>query len=421
MLIPSGVMRETVRAPDLPADVRPLVDAVVSLGPPVYAVGGAVRDRLLGLEVDDFDFATASRPEQVGSALESLGLEVDVDRGLGRVAIVSGGGEVVFTTLRREGGYGADRRPRDVEFVEKVPDDALRRDFTINAIYQDVADGSVLDPCGGLVDLASRTLRVIGDPRVRLDEDPLRILRAIRFASSRGLRPSPATFAALAECAPRIAALSGSRRFEELEQMLSGRGAAAAIERILDLGMLGDLSPVLRGGEARVRREVLPFLDRVPAAGPAVEGALAVLFGEASTAEQGLLEFGAPRSVRHAVARVLGTRLDLMVGRSRVAKRRLLLESDAFARDVLRLWDEVAPAGPERVADLCADLDSVPELPMGADVLDLGVPPGPGVGEVLRSVREAVDQEGTDDPARIRDILVREAAAWIKRNGQAGR
>jgi len=420
VLIRLGVMCKLARPPELPADVRTSVDAVVALGSPVFAVGGAVRDRLLGLEVADYDFATASRPERVR---EALGRGVDVDLELGRVAIRLGCGEVVFTTFRREGEYGSDRRPRDICFVDEASDDVWRRDFTVNAIYQDVTDGSVLDPCGGLVDLASRTLRAIGEPRVRFLEDPLRILRAIRFASSRGLALSPATYAALAECAGRIATLSGTRRFEELQQMLSGVGAAEAIERLLDFGVLGDLSDVLRGEEVRVRREVLPFLERRAAEGRGSSGvgALAVLFGESAVAEKGLLEFSAPRALRHEVSRILDARLALASPGAPTVRRRLLAELDESARRVLVGWDEVAPAGSESVANLCLGLDSVPELPSGADILALGVPAGPGVGQVLRSVRQAIDREGAYDPARIRDILVREAAAWIKQAGSSGR
>ncbi|MDA0373536.1 MAG: hypothetical protein O2865_07100 [Planctomycetota bacterium] len=417
-------MPDRAPIPDMPSDVAACVDAVAELGSPVFAVGGAVRDRLLGLPVDDFDFATAAHPSEVSDALVSHGRSVDVDPGLGRVATQAAGGEVVFTTFRREADYGRDRRPRVVAFVTSPEDDAARRDFTINAIYQDVSVGDLVDPVSGLCDLEARVLRVIGAPRDRLAEDPLRVLRGVRFAASRGLRICPVTYAAIVEATPRVGALSGARRFEEVDQMLVGFGAARAVELLLDLGALGVLSPALRGQDSRVRAELVPFLDGMGAraSGEALRAAgFAVLFGTSTSADAALLEFGAPRVLRQQVEAFLDVRSALASGLSGMAAARLLEGMGEVEREALCLWDDVAPGGPERLRGLLSDLDSVPELPTGAEVLALGVPPGPGVGDVLRAVRSAVDAERAADQARIRDILVREAAAWIKRRGPGGR
>jgi hypothetical protein len=424
-LLPSAAMPVRLPGPDLPQDVRDCVDAVVTAGGRVFAVGGAVRDRLLGLPVDDFDFATALLPGAVSAALAAGGHAVDVDDGLGRVATpAASGGEVVFTTFRRESGYGPHRRPRRVEFVAEPDDDAARRDFTINAIYQDIADGQLIDPVGGLADLDAMTLRVIGDARRRLSEDPLRILRAIRFEASRGLGPSPETWAALAECAPLVAELSGPRRFEELDQMLGGTGAVRAAERFLDLGILGHLVPVLRGKEQRVRECLLPFLEaqgREPPGAISSLGAFAVLCGDSPAVEAGLIELGAPRAFRQATLRVVSARRDLVATPHATARSRVLSGLGRREREILCAWDDVEEVGGDRVRRLLEMLGGVTQLPSGSDVLALGVPPGPGVGAVLRAVTAAVDQQGVTSPSRIRDILVHESRAWIKRHGESGR
>ncbi|MGA1524408.1 MAG: CCA tRNA nucleotidyltransferase [Planctomycetota bacterium] len=411
-------MPDRLPCPDLPADVRACVDAVLSAGAPLFTVGGAVRDRMLGLPVDDFDFATPLHPEVVREVLAARGRCAGIDAVLGRVATSAAGGEVVFTTLRRESDYGLDRRPAHVQFVTSPADDAARRDFTVNAIYQDVLTGQLVDPVGGIADLAARTLRVIGDARVRLHEDPLRILRAIRFEASRGLIPSPNTFAALAECAVGVGQLSGNRRFEELQQILTGVGAVFAVERVLDLGILGTLLPVLEGCEARVRRALVPFLARRAAS---AAGAFAVLFGERADAALGLRALGAPRSLRRSRRGGRGARRGVLEAHGQNAAARALASLEAQELQDLSTWNEIEPAGRWTIDEILARGGDAPELPTGTDVLALGVPPGPGVGDVLRAVGQAIDEAGECDASRIRDILVREAAAWIKRSGQAGR
>jgi tRNA nucleotidyltransferase/poly(A) polymerase len=424
MVEPAG---HTGRGPgfELPERIAAAATAVAeATGAPVLAVGGAVRDGLLGLEPEDFDFACGAPPAAIAAALCGFGA-LDVVAELGRVALGIDGREVVFTTFRVEGDYGDDRRPRAVRFVDRAEDDAARRDFTVNAIYVPIDGSAVLDPCGGLADLAARRLRVIGDPLARLAEDPLRILRALRFEASRGLRPTAATAAALAACAPRCAALAAERRFDEVHRALGAAGAARAVERLLDLGALGFVLPGLGGAEHRIRTRALPL---IAAAGTADEvGAWAALLGDPAGVERTLGALHAPRSLRREVA----ARLALAPAvadwecRPRAARLRLLRAADPAARDFARRLSDLGnrPAAARALAaDLAAlPLEPAPRLPSGDDVLALGVPAGPLVGAILAAVRARAEAGGIESPGALRALLADEVQRRVKDGRRTGR
>lgn len=144
----------------------------------LWAVGGTVRDFLLGKEVSDFDFATDATPLEMQQFLDKI--ETQFAK-FGIIIYKIDNIKVQFATLRKECGYLDYRHPKNVEFVKNLEEDFYRRDFTINAIYLDCNE-KIYDFCHGLDDLKSHTLRMIGDVDLRLKEDPLRIMRAIRFA-----------------------------------------------------------------------------------------------------------------------------------------------------------------------------------------------------------------------------------------------
>ena len=266
-----------------PPLVRACVEAVARLGRPVFAVGGSIRDAALGLPIEDWDFASAARPDAVAAQLREFG-PTDALPELGRVRVVAGGEELVMTTVREEGDYGDDRRPGWLRFVDEPERDALRRDFSVNAIYVDAIGGDVIDPTGGRDDLLARRLRLIGDPEQRLSEDPLRALRALRFEASRALTPTAATVAALASTAAKVARLRPERRLDELRRTFRAPAAAVAVRRLVDSGLLGHAIAALRGDDERVRLRALPVLVALRAeAMPATERELlhwAALLGD---------------------------------------------------------------------------------------------------------------------------------------------
>lgn len=158
--------------------LKKLNDIFEKKGFKLWAVGGTVRDFLLGKEVHDFDFATDATPLEMQQVLDNT--ETQFAK-FGIIVYKIDNIKVQFATLRKECGYLDYRHPQNVEFVKDLEEDFFRRDFTINALYLD-SNEKIYDFCHGIDDLKSRTLRMIGNADLRLKEDPLRIMRAIRFA-----------------------------------------------------------------------------------------------------------------------------------------------------------------------------------------------------------------------------------------------
>ena len=144
----------------------------------IYAVGGTVRDFLLGIEVKDFDFVTDATPDEMKSFLENYN---DTFQRFGVMIYKFNDARIEITTLRQETSYNDYRHPDKITFVKNISEDYLRRDFTINAMYMDY-NGKIYDFCNGLKDLNKKTIKVIGNIDKRMKEDPLRMLRAIRFS-----------------------------------------------------------------------------------------------------------------------------------------------------------------------------------------------------------------------------------------------
>ena len=203
---------------NLPEYVRACVDRLEAAGFPTYAVGGCVRDALLGLTPHDYDLCTAALPEQTQAVFENERL---VLAGLkhGTVGVITGGGVVEITTFRTEGDYSDARHPGWVRFVPNIEDDLARRDFTVNAMAWSPNRG-LADPFGGREDLKNGVLRCVGDPEQRFREDALRILRGARFAARFRLRVEPATAKAMEALAPLLEKLARERVFEELCKLL---------------------------------------------------------------------------------------------------------------------------------------------------------------------------------------------------------
>ena len=159
----------------------------------LFEVGGSVRDSLLGIEVFDYDFATDATPEEMKRFLKDIN---DTFAKFGCIKYKGEFGRAEITTFRAEESYDDFRHPKVIKFVKSLEIDSKRRDFTINAIYRNY-DGKIFDPTGGVEDLKNKVIRFIGDPEKRIKEDPLRILRAKRFALKLGFEIEPNSLKAM--------------------------------------------------------------------------------------------------------------------------------------------------------------------------------------------------------------------------------
>ena len=207
-----------MQAVELPRTVYMLIQALESQGFPTYAVGGCVRDALLGLVPHDYDLCTAAAPDEIQAVFSGRRLVLAGVKH-GTVGVVTDSGVVEITTFRTEGGYRDSRHPNWVKFVPTVEEDLARRDFTVNAMAYSPTRGFA-DPFGGRDDLKMRILRAVGDPDARFQEDALRILRGVRFAVRFHLTPDAATLSAMNVQAHLMDNLARERVFDELCKLL---------------------------------------------------------------------------------------------------------------------------------------------------------------------------------------------------------
>jgi len=202
----------------LPDYVRICIDALEQAGFAAYAVGGCVRDALLGLTPSDYDLCTAATPEQTKAVFSHCRLVLAGEKH-GTVTVITEEGNVEITTFRTEGDYSDSRHPSWVHFVDRIEEDLARRDFTVNAMAYSPTRGFA-DPFGGREDLDHRILRAVGDPKARFREDALRILRGMRFAVRYRLAPEENTLRAMFCLAEQMDFLAPERIFEELCKLL---------------------------------------------------------------------------------------------------------------------------------------------------------------------------------------------------------
>ncbi len=218
-----------------------LLDTLHAAGYAAYAVGGCVRDSLLGRTAHDWDLCTSALPQQV---MELFGAEQCIPTGLqhGTVTVKYGGRLYETTTFRTEGSYTDGRHPDAVQFVPDVREDLARRDFTINAMAYNEAEGLV-DPFGGQKDLQNGLLRAVGEPQQRFTEDALRILRLYRFAARFGFALDAATARAARQLAPHLDCISAERIQEELAKLLTAPQPGAYLEPAVLAVVLPELTP----------------------------------------------------------------------------------------------------------------------------------------------------------------------------------
>lgn len=216
----------------LPEHVVEIVKILQENGYDAYAVGGCVRDMLMGKSAHDYDVTTAAPPEAVCKLFERT---VPTGIAHGTVTVLSETA-VEVTTFRTEGGYSDSRHPDEVHFVSELELDLARRDFTVNAIAYSPETG-IIDPFGGIEDIKKGILRAVGEPKKRFSEDALRILRLFRFASKLGFAPEARTLEAALELSKTLESISRERIAAELEKAVMGV-AVQSLEALLKQGAL---------------------------------------------------------------------------------------------------------------------------------------------------------------------------------------
>ena len=219
------------------------IKMLCNYGYEAYAVGGAIRDSLMGISSSDFDITTSATPEEMKRVFSG---ERVIETGIkhGTLTVIIGGESLEITTYRQDGEYLDNRHPKSVQFTRSLQDDLCRRDFTMNALAYNPISDTLVDAFGGKADIENKIIRAIGNPQKRFQEDVLRILRAIRFSSALGFEIEHETKKAMLECKTLLANISKERIATELNKLLCGRHAKKAILESYEI--LGELLPEIK-------------------------------------------------------------------------------------------------------------------------------------------------------------------------------
>lgn len=361
-------------------------------------VGGCVRDSLFGLAPKDFDIATPLTPDEVIAAAKAAGLKsapTGIDHGT--VTMIADHQGVEVTTLRAD--VSTDGRRASVAFTEDWTVDASRRDFTINAIYV-APDGALYDPLGGLDDIETRAVRFIGDPRQRIREDYLRILRFFRFSARFSQSMDEAGLAACADLKDGMGQLSAERIGSEFLAILRLENAVFALRAMQGVGVL------------RAVRDAAPDIEalaRIKAVSPHAPAPvlLAGLFGPDQTGLGAALRLSnAERAQRSRALQAAQTIDPDMAGDAARAAiyrhgRETFLDGAALAFGQGRIGEATC----RRLRDAAAGW-TAPAFPLsGKDVLDEGVSPGPAVARLLAETETRWIDEGFPASPRARALL----------------
>lgn len=430
---------------NIPQGPDEILNRLTAAGFQAYAVGGCVRDSLLGTVPGDWDICTSALPEETEACFSDLRV---VETGLkhGTVTVIFQGVPYEITTFRSDGNYLDHRRPQQVNFVRTLKEDLLRRDFTINAMAVGL-DEEIQDPFGGRQDLTDGIIRCVGDPDTRFTEDALRILRGLRFASRLGFSIAPETAAAVERNKNLLSYVSGERIYKELTGILIGTYAQPVLEQYG--GVLAAVLPEIQPSMGFLQRN--PFHNRdvwqhtLEALGksrpdPIVRWALLLHdLGKPdcfTLDDRGIGHFyGHPQRSMELAKQIL----DRFHGDKKTRDTICLLVRDhdreapatiknarrwiaRYGRDNVRLLLEVkrcdclahvdTPKTRARYNNLmemtrlireCLETErcfSVRDLPVkGGDVMALGVPAGPQVGRILEGLLDDV-LDGTCPPER---------------------
>jgi len=412
-------------------------------GHQAYLVGGCVRDRLLGREPKDYDVATDARPDRVSDLFER---SEQVGAHFGVVLVRENTAQVEVATFRSDSSYSDGRRPDAVRFEGGPREDALRRDFTINALLLDPETNGVLDFTEGRADLQRGVIRAIGDPESRFQEDHLRLIRAVRFAARLGFEIEPETMAALKRLHHLILRVSIERVRDELIRILIEGGARHGFELLDETGLLVDLLPevaAMKGvaqppefhpeGDVWVHTLLLLEKLRNPTITLAV-GALLHDVGKPATfriadrirfdghVEEGVrlahvilnrLRFSSDQ-IERIEALIANHMRFLNTGQMRESTMKRFLRTDNFAEHVeLHRLDCLSSNGKldsyKRVVARLAELGEEDLRPKpiitGRDLIEQGYHPGPAFAKILAAVEDAQLEARVQDKEQALELV----------------
>lgn len=427
-----------------------IVSRLQAEGYEAFWVGGCVRDFLLGRDPKDYDIATNATPEQSEKLFPKT---IPVGRQFGVLLVVEDGHEFQIATFRAEANYRDGRRPEEVRFSH-AREDAIRRDFTINGLFYDPVSKQLHDWVGGAADLKAKVIRTIGSPEERFGEDHLRMLRAIRFAAQLGFQIEAGTLEAVRLHAEKIQIVSAERIREELIKLFAPPHAARGLTLLNESGLmpyvLPELVPTLTceqspdyHPEGSVFNHIRLMLEHLPDDAPSgVAESLpwtAILHDiakpqTASRDESGIFHFYGHEKVGADMADVILQRLkfprkqtDEIVAavrhhmqfkdapKMRKATLRRMLLRDTFPLELA--LHRLDCLGSHRRLDIYDFIKGeqerlnerphlLPPLLTGTDLIQLGVPPGPQMGQMIHELRDKQLAEELH--------TAEEAREWIK-------
>lgn len=238
-----GAMTQQLDTSAVPSVVLEAGRRFADAGHDLSLVGGPVRDLFLGRVATDLDFTTDATPDQTLAAVRGWADATwEIGRDFGTIGMRRGDQQLEITTYRAEAYDPSSRKPI-VAFGDSLEDDLVRRDFTINAMALRLPSMELVDPHGGVRDLAAGVLRTPGSPHSSFDDDPLRMMRAARFASQLDLQVAPEVLAAMTEMSQRLEIVSAERVREELIKLLCGRAPRRGVEIMVDTGLADVVLP----------------------------------------------------------------------------------------------------------------------------------------------------------------------------------
>jgi len=236
---------ETLRLVTSAEPIRGLAEAFAAQGFELALVGGPVRDAFLGRPVNDFDFTTSARPDEIEKIVRPLAKATwDVGKAFGTIAAQFGEHTCEITTYRSDRYDGSSRKP-DVDFGDTLEGDLVRRDFTMNAMALILPEAKLVDPCNGLEDLLAGVLKTPVEPERSFNDDPLRMMRGARFVSQLGATIDPSTLAAMKDLGPRISDISAERVRDEIIRLLATDNPRLGLEVLVETGIADIVIPEL--------------------------------------------------------------------------------------------------------------------------------------------------------------------------------
>lgn len=388
---------------ELPKDVRYIIDILTQNGYEAYAVGGCVRDSILGRVPGDWDITTSALPQQV-KALFRRTIDTGIQHGTVTIMLGKNGYEV--TTYRIDGKYEDSRHPESVEFTPNLEEDLKRRDFTINAMaYND--ENGIVDIFGGIDDIRNRIIRCVGNAHDRFTEDALRILRAVRFSAQLGFEIDKATKDAARELAPTLVKISRERIHTELNKLLLSDNPDY-FSVVYELGVMNVIIPELEGVNSGDIDRLRVLIKRTKPCLPERYAALLNVIGKDKTRAvlKGLKLDNATISMAVKLVEYLGITPALTEPQMRHYINEVGKEDAIRVIDFnLSFADDSMHEEYTDMRKLCAhvlergDCTSLKELDVtGKDLVDAGFEAGKQLGELLNSLlMEVLDNPSLND------------------------